>query len=65
MGDNTAFRWDKMGINAYKRTSAGISPGTFTRFDQFGLYGIVGSDTFDPLNYNTGANAYPTAIDYI
>ena len=34
------FLGDKLGISAYKRGEDGISPGTFTRFDQHGLYGI-------------------------
>lgn len=63
MGQDVAFRWDKLGINAYKRTANGISPGTFTRFDQFGLYGIMGPDTFDPLEYNQQGHDNP--IEYI
>jgi hypothetical protein len=34
MGSHAAFRWDKLGISAYRRTpTEGISPGIFTRFD--------------------------------
>lgn len=47
MGSDIAFRWDKLGISAYKRGTDGISPGTFTRFDQYGLYGINNNDNFN------------------
>lgn len=63
MGQNTAFRWDSLGISAFQRNENGINPGAFTRFDQFGLYGINGSSNFDPLNYTIGG--FNTAIDYI
>lgn len=63
MGDHAAFRWDSLGISAYKRDEAGISPGTFTRFDQFGLYGVNGIDHFDPLKYEKAGKA--TALEYI
>ena len=49
MGSETAFRWDKLGISAYKRDESGISPGIFTRFDQFGIYGVNGDRDFDAL----------------
>ena len=52
------FRWDFMGINAYKweeveEAESGVSvyPSTYVRFDQFGLYGIDGySDTWAAKN---------------
>ena len=52
MGGHAAFRWDKLGISAYRRNSAGISPGIFTRFDQFGIYGVNGDKDFDALKKN-------------
>ena len=55
MGQNTAFRWDSLGISAYKRDDTGISPGTFTRFDQFGLYGINSNNAFDALQGENGS----------
>ena len=52
MGQEIAFRWDKLGISAYRRDETGISPGVFTRFDQFGIYGIDGETNFDALEGN-------------
>lgn len=49
MGSETAFRWDALGITAYKNDNTGINNGIFTRFDQFGLYGVNGSNGFDAL----------------
>ena len=49
MGSEVAFRWDELGISAYKRDASGISPGIFTRFDQFGIYGINGNTDFNAL----------------
>jgi hypothetical protein len=33
MGTEVAFRWDRLGISAYKKDASGFSPNTFTRFD--------------------------------
>lgn len=50
MGSEIAFRWDLLGISAYKRDDYGIDSGTFTRFDQFGIYGIDNISNFDALS---------------
>ena len=63
MGEEAAFRWDSLGINAYYRDQNGISPNIFTRFDQFGLYGMRGSSNFDPLEYED--YDYNSAMNYI
>jgi hypothetical protein len=55
MGSDVAFRWDSLGISAYKRDDGGVSPGIFTRFDQFGIYGVNGDKDFDALR-GEGAN---------
>ena len=40
-GNNTAFRWDADGINAYWNNSeVGTILNKFVRFDQYGIYGI-------------------------
>jgi hypothetical protein len=44
MGTDVAFRWDRLGISAYKKDITGFSPDTFTRFDQYGIYGINNQD---------------------
>lgn len=49
MGTEIAFRWDLLGITAYKRDQYGIDQGTFTRFDQFGLYGLQNHPNFIAL----------------
>lgn len=47
MGSNTTFRWDQLGISAYKKNKDTILPSVFTRFDQYGIYGIDGDSAFD------------------
>lgn len=48
-GSVPSFRWDKIGINAFKMDPEdGVNQGTFVRFDQFGIYGIKGLTSFDP-----------------
>ena len=60
MGSTAAMRWDYLGISAFKRDENGIHPGTFTRFDQFGLYGLNSSEgNYDPLD---GAQDWETAM---
>lgn len=50
MGTQAAMRWDSLGISSFKRDENGIYPSTFTRFDQFGIYGINDKDAgYDPL----------------
>ena len=49
MGQAAAMRWDALGISSFKRDAEGIYPGIFTRFDQFGIYGINAEATYDPL----------------
>jgi hypothetical protein len=56
-GIHSSFRWDNSGITAYKFTpiyvneeiagGSDFKPGIFTRFDQYGLYGIEGQEDFD------------------
>lgn len=57
-GVHATFRWDNLGITAYKFTplydSNGVinggkdfKSGIFTRFDQYGIYGIDGYENFD------------------
>ena len=38
--DQTSFRWDNTGINAYYKKDGNYNNKTFVRFDQFGLYGV-------------------------
>ena len=53
-GSFSAFRWDATGLNAYAfdRDKDGnpsyFNYGKFIRFDQYGLYGVRGSDEFIP-----------------
>lgn len=53
-GSFSAFRWDATGLNAYAfdRDENGnpsyFNYGKFIRFDQYGLYGVRGSDGFIP-----------------
>lgn len=56
-GAFSAFRWDKDGLNAYKFSinEATGEPeffnfGQFVRFDQWGIYGIRGEDSFIPTS---------------
>lgn len=56
-GNFPSFKWDSHGINAYSMTQDPDNPdltyfnfGKFVRFDQYGLYGIKGSDDFYPQN---------------
>lgn len=57
-GIHASFRWDNMGLTAYKfiptydahgqiNGGSNFKPGIFTRFDQYGLYGIEGQEDFD------------------
>lgn len=50
-GDQTSFRWNKLGISAYKfitddKGNIEYDPYTFVRHDSFGLYGISGNKNF-------------------
>jgi hypothetical protein len=50
-----AFRWDKIGLNAYATTlnedgSITYNYGKFVRFDKYGLYGYSKGDYFEPTN---------------
>ena len=47
-GAHPTFRWDAQGINAFAKGEAGINTSIFTRFDQYGIYGIRGDSSFDP-----------------
>ena len=56
-GAFSAFRWDKDGLNAYKFSinEATGDPeffnfGQFVRFDQWGIYGVRGEDSFIPTS---------------
>lgn len=56
-GAFSAFRWDKDGLNAYKfsiNETTGepefFNFGQFVRFDQWGLYGLRGEDSFSPVS---------------
>lgn len=57
-GIHASFRWDNLGLTAYRfkptYDSAGainggsdFKAGIFTRFDQYGIYGIEGQEDFD------------------
>ena len=55
-GDVPSFRWDGFGLNAYwftvnKNTNKPeyYNPSKFVRFDQYGIYGISGTENFNPL----------------
>ena len=44
-GEYPSFRWDAMGINAYKFNDNGsVDTTQFVRFDRFGIYGLHGVD---------------------
>lgn len=61
MGAEVAFRWDELGISSYKHDQTGISPGVFTRFDQYGIYGINNKGAFEiPKEYTR-----ETALEYL
>lgn len=61
MGAEIAFRWDELGISSYKHDQTGISPGVFTRFDQYGMYGINNKGAFEiPKEYTR-----ETALEYL
>ena len=62
MGSEIAFRWDLLGITAYKRDQYGIDSGVFTRFDQFGIYGVNGIPNFNALDDDRDRAA---ALEYI
>ena len=49
-----AFKWDVLGLNAYKQAEDGsYSVDTFVRHDQYGLYGIKGfGSNFVPVGNN-------------
>lgn len=56
-GTFSAFRWDKDGLNAYKFSRNEITGepeffnfGQFVRFDQWGIYGVRGEDSFIPTS---------------
>lgn len=50
-GAHPTFRWDKYGINAFdvsrdeNNNLTGIIRNNFVRFDQYGIYGILGADS--------------------
>ena len=57
-GVHTSFKWDNLGLTAYKfdpiydgegniTGGKNFKVGIFTRFDQYGLYGIDGQEDFD------------------
>lgn len=46
---NFSFRWDSVGLNAYKKkTDDTYNYGKFVRFDRFGLYGYSKGEVFVP-----------------
>ena len=54
-GDDSSFRWDEKGINAYASfvDAQGIkryNPNTYVRHDQYGLYGIRDQMNFEPTS---------------
>lgn len=62
-GGNSSFRWDEAGITAYRNTNNGVINNTFTRFDQFGFYGIQGGDAdFNALKMANGDLAGALAL---
>ena len=54
-GNISSFRWDELGLNAFKFSldangrPYGFDQGQFVRFDQYGIYGIEGDRSFNPL----------------
>ena len=42
-GGAPTFRWDNVGLTAYKFGDTGLDPGTFVRHDQYGFYGVTGA----------------------
>ena len=55
-GSFSAFRWDATGLNAYQfdrdenDNPSYFNYGKFIRFDQYGLYGVRGTDEFIPTS---------------
>jgi hypothetical protein len=53
-GSFPTFRWDSMGLNAYhfvldtNKNPINFNYGNFVRMDQYGVYGILGEDEFNP-----------------
>lgn len=47
-GAHKTFRWDDTGINAYYQNINGINTSKFVRFDQYGIYGVNGNESFIP-----------------
>lgn len=49
-GNQASFRWDSLGINAYKKLEDGhYSNKNYVRFDQYGIYGINNlEEDFEP-----------------
>ena len=47
-GENTSFRWDQYGLNAYGygQPSGAYDLKTYVRFDKYGLYGVKDGETF-------------------
>lgn len=45
-----AFRWDKIGLNAYYGDDNGYNYGKFVRFDKYGIYGYSKGNDFKPKN---------------
>ena len=44
-GDTPSFRWDSLGINAFRQEQDGkYDNSTYVRFDQYGIYGIKNGD---------------------
>lgn len=61
-GDQTSFRWDNLGISAYRfitdnKGEVKHDPYTFVRLDSFGLYGIDGNKNFAAMDEDAIWNA--------
>lgn len=62
---SSTFKWDSDGINAYTQHSDGsVNVGKFVRFDQYGIYGLYGNDSFHPNGLFDIRNAADFALTW-
>lgn len=56
-GNDSAFRWDNLGLAAYWATDNGYDTNRFVRFDHNGIYGILANDEWTGKDEDIHNNA--------
>ena len=64
-GNNAAFRWDSIGLSAYASQNNGTyNQNKYVRFDQNGIYGVIGEDDWQPAGLDDIHNNAPFALTW-